>query len=289
MAQTKATKKFEKKHLGDALKKRKEGAKIKQRMQVKAKKKARRSQEVDSTVDTQKIDSKSNQFEHMTVDEFFQGGFEIPEKPKAKRKRTTSSQEKAHKRRKSSPDEALANESDEPHTQELPSENSAFEAESDDEDDDVDAHKGQLKDLAKKDPEFYKYLQENDAELLDFEDGDFPGIDDLSDDDQSAGKPRNGKLDESDDDDSLDAKNIVTTTLVENWKSAMTEKNSLRSTKEIILAFRAAAHLNQGDGKEYKYTITDSDGMFLCLRFEKTLLTVQSLPQDSGRRIEPHS
>ena len=45
MAQSKATKKFEKNHLSDILKKRKDVAKIKQRNQLKAKKKARRIEE----------------------------------------------------------------------------------------------------------------------------------------------------------------------------------------------------------------------------------------------------
>jgi nucleolar complex protein 2 len=31
--------------------------------------------------------------------------------------------------------------------------------------------------------------------------------------------------------------------------------------KEVALAFRAAAHLNDEEGKQYKYSMTDPEGM----------------------------
>lgn len=45
-------------------------------------------------------------------------------------------------------------------------------------------HMHELSKLAEKDPEFFKYLQENDRELLDF---DADGIPDADDDDDIAG------------------------------------------------------------------------------------------------------
>ena len=39
----------------------------------------------------------------------------------------------------------------------------------------------------------------------------------------------------------------------------MTEQHSLRAMRQVVLAFRAAAHVNEDDGKEYKYTISSPD------------------------------
>ena len=56
-------------------------------------------------------------------------------------------------------------------------------------------HMADLKALAEKDPEFFKYLQENDAELLDFDPEAGAGADSDSDDDED---------DESESDDESD-------------------------------------------------------------------------------------
>jgi len=82
----KSTRKFEKNHLKDTLEKRKAGAKIKQRQQVKAKKQARNATDAeflggkDGEEEPKKTKTvKEDPFGKMSVDEFFQGGFEIPE------------------------------------------------------------------------------------------------------------------------------------------------------------------------------------------------------------------
>ena len=54
--------------------------------------------------------------------------------------------------------------------------------------DEAATHKLELAKLAEKDPEFYKYLQENDKELLDFNDeGNDVDMDDEDDDTPDAG------------------------------------------------------------------------------------------------------
>ena len=55
--------------------------------------------------------------------------------------------------------------------------------------------------------------------------------------------------------------NEVTKKLIQKWKQAMQDKSSLRATREVVLAFRSAAHLDDETKEGYKYSISDSDGM----------------------------
>ena len=137
------------------------------------------------------------------------------------------------------------------------------EAEPEEEVDDVDTHKNTLKALQEKDPEFYKYLKENDAELLDFEENaTLDEIDELSgSDDEAAGKKRKKSKKSSKAEEEEEDSNEVTKARVARWTAAMTEKHSLRALKEVVLAFRAAAHLNEENGKDYKFTISNAEGM----------------------------
>lgn len=78
--------------------------------------------------------------------------------------------------------------------------------------DEGDAHLHELSQLAQKDPEFYKYLQENDRELLEFnpnsarQHGDMEGIEDGV---------------ESDDE--LELTPILTKDVLRRWQKALLE------------------------------------------------------------------
>jgi nucleolar complex protein 2 len=271
MGTSKATRKFEKRHLKDTLKRRKDISKIKQKQQLKAKQKSRHAEDRG---EDGKHDDKSNgkgkagdgSLENMAVDEFFQNGFEIPTRTKTKRKRTTPSSEKVTKKRK------MQSPGEEEDDEDLSEDSAAAEAvehlegNSSDSDLDEETHKEQLEALAKKDPEFYKYLNENEPELLDFEEGDFAEMDQLSEEEEKPSKQkkkagRKAVEIESDDESSSGRSGDVTLSMVRKWETAMVDQKSLRSTREIVLAFRAAAHLNEAEeGKSYKFTITNSDG-----------------------------
>jgi len=279
MGVSKSTKKFEKHHLGDVLKKRKEGAKIKQRHQQAAKRKERRAKDnekdeaivVDEERTGKKRKSEKDILNEMSVDDFFAGGFEIPKAVGAKgglsrsgkRKRTADQEETDDMSSVASvEDHALAA-------------FSGSEASSDDEADDMDTHKGDLKALAEKDPEFYKYLQENDAELLDFEDANLEEIDDLSgsEGEDTETKPKKGKKKKAKTEDDIVTKGEISIATVKKWSAAMKEQHSLRAMREVVLAFRAAAHLNEEDGKDYKYTISDSNGWYHSSKVHSCPLT----------------
>lgn len=93
--------------------------------------------------------------------------------------------------------------------------------------DEGDAHIQELSKLAEKDPEFYKYLQENDKELLEFD-------------------PNALEVDESPEAD--DAVPILTKETLKTWQKALLEQRSIRALRKLLVAFRSAAHI-QDDSK----------------------------------------
>lgn len=265
MPSSKSTKKFEKNHLKDVLKNRKAGAKIKQKAHMKEKLKQRKAQDnAPSEYETKNAEgaapkgrpAKGESLGEMSMDQFFQGGFEVPELPKGK-----STKPKTGKRKRTQVAEKEGSDSEEG-------------ASDSDSGDDMDAHKQQLEELASKDPEFYKYLQDNDAELLDFDD-DLAEIDALSEDDEAATPRKKQKGEKGAPVETPEADgNEVTKATTEKWKLAMTEQFSLRAMKEVVLAFRSAAHLNEDDDKTYKYTINDP-----TVYHEILVLALQHVPK----------
>jgi nucleolar complex protein 2 len=271
MPVSKSTKKFEKNKLGDVLKARKNVAKIKQRKQMDAKKKQRKASdnakaddlEEEGSKKPKSKDAKEDTFGDMSMDQFFEGGFEIPKmkktKPKTgKRKRTPVEQDDSEGSDEDMAD-ATANGDD-----------SGSDSESGD---DAETHKRDIEGLKEKDPEFYNYLKSNDAELLDFaEDADLAEIDALSasEDETTPRKKQKAAKDDSDDESEAAMGNEVTKQLIQKWKSAMDTKSSLRAMKEVVLAFRSAAHLNDEEGKAYKYSISDPDGMLFLSFIQST-------------------
>ncbi|KAJ6619052.1 Noc2-domain-containing protein [Mycena sp. CBHHK59/15] len=111
------------------------------------------------------------------------------------------------------------------------------------------AHLVELSKLAEKDPEFYKYLQENDRELLDF-DPDAAGGDSDSDADEA-----------QEGDDPMDGEGaqmpILTKDILRKWQKSLLEHRSLRALRKLLIAFRSAAHMNE-DGQVLAWSIDNS-------------------------------
>ncbi|KAF1954509.1 Noc2-domain-containing protein [Byssothecium circinans] len=260
MPQSKATKKFEKNRLKDVLKKRKDVAKIKQKKQMDAKRKEKRARDnvpadgVDVETKKTKSNGTDEAFGEMSMDQFFQGGFQVPEKKKQR-----STKPKTGKRKRTPVEE------DETQDPDVDMEEATAGAEESDSDsasgDDTETHKEQLAALADKDPDFYKYLKENDAELLDFaEDADLAEIDALSaSEDERASRKKQKSDKKSKEQEEETTGNEVSKKLIKKWKTSMEENSSLRAMREVVLAFRAAAHLNDEAERTYKYTISDPD------------------------------
>lgn len=278
----KSTRKFEKNHLKDTLEKRKEGAKIKQRQQIKAKRQARNAKDAaflgESDKDGAKPQkngvAKEDAFDNMNVDDFFQGGFEIPEMLAKKPKKSAA--EKLGKRKRPEPEEE-EDDSSVGSFEEAPVLSDSEEGSEDEEE--TGMSKGAMDALAEKDPEFYKYLKENDPEALEFdEDADLAEVDNLSesaaDDEPKSKKQKKSKVVEEEEDDEVDDGAEVTKVMVAKWKKAMTEQHSLRAMRQVVLAFRAAAHVNEDDGKEYKYAISSPE-----VYHELLLITLKHVPE----------
>ncbi|GAB7344196.1 hypothetical protein MBLNU457_2087t1 [Dothideomycetes sp. NU457] len=257
MAQTKKTKKFEKNHLSDILKRRKEGAKIKQRHKLNDKRKEKRAKEAaEAEANQEDVTKKAptkkeakQDFENMNVDEFFQGGFDIPKVPKKVNDRNRK------RKRDQAPAKADPAEDSDDSVERMPVQ--ASDDEGSDSEDDVEAHKKQLDALAEKDPEFHKYLQENDPDLLNLEDADLGEIDELSasDDDDTEAGPKTKKQKRE----AKEAGNQVTKALLKKWETAMIEQHSLRATREVVLAFRSAAHVSDEEDQKFKYSISNPE------------------------------
>ncbi|EEP78048.1 conserved hypothetical protein [Uncinocarpus reesii 1704] len=256
----KATKKFGKKHLRDTIDRRREFTKIKQRHQLQDKKKAKNAARQAAQADENgagEIAEKENGFAAMDVDDFFAGGFDIPG---SKTKETVESQGRFRRRQGNGRGRSitrmikhLKGGEDEGARDEDSAGDSGFESEAGD----LDAHIGELEALKEKDPEFYKYLKENDAELLDFgEHGDLAEVDELSEKSEvesprkktKKGKPEEQKLD----------RNLQIST-VHQWQKSMLQSNSLRATRQAVLAFRTAAYGDETDSQDRKFTISDPE------------------------------
>jgi len=288
----KATRKFEKNHLKDALERRKAGAKIKQKIQIKEKKAARNAKDAEflgkgkagEGEDVNTGPAKEDPFGKMSVDDFFQGGFEIPEKLAKK-----DAKKSLGKRKRSEPEPEKEDEDDEGSSSDESFEEAPVASDSEDdedEDEDMGMSKEAMEALAEKDPEFYKYLKENDPETLDFdEDADLAEVDDLSggEDERPKKKTKKNKkkaeaeemqVDEEESEDGMTDETEVTKAMVAKWKKAMSEQHSLRAMRQVVLAFRAAAHVNEDEGKEYKYTITNPE-----VYHELLVITLQLVPE----------
>ena len=249
----KSTKKFEARHLKDTLDRRKDFAKIKQRQQIKAKRKARnaadnaRAEDLDTPppIKKRKAQDGGQSLEAMTVDDFFQDGIEVPEQP---RKESSKNAMVTGKRKRNSDAASNDNASKQSTDQDVFEDDSSSNADAEG----LEMSKEDLDALAEKDPEFYKHLKENEPELLDF-DEDALGELEISEDEEAAAidvKKKGSAKPKTQD---------VTFEIVRKWKVALSEEKSLRATREVILAFRAAAYLNSNTGKEHKYSVSSPE------------------------------
>lgn len=95
--------------------------------------------------------------------------------------------------------------------------------------------KEELAALEQKDPEFFKYLKQNDSDLLNFDpdaepEEQAPDTDDESMDENAAGQPAERTK-----------KDVVSMVQLRKWQAGIIQSRSLRSLRQLLLAFRAAS------------------------------------------------
>ncbi|OCH88941.1 Noc2-domain-containing protein [Obba rivulosa] len=173
----------------------------------------------DEGADIEEDEEESGKFKGMSVDDFLGGGF-----------------------MERDDDEQSAAEEDEEDEDidEVESDNDSF-ADVDDLDEEGADHLAELSKLAEKDPEFYKYLQENDRELLEFNLNAADGDEDMADEDEFEAM-------------SDEKAPMLTKAILQKWQKALLEQRSLRALRRLLIAFRSAVHMNE-DGQNLAWTI----------------------------------
>jgi nucleolar complex protein 2 len=241
---SKTTKKFQNKHLKHTLDHRRE-------VQKHNKKYASRKKGKTSGVDEESNEVKPKAaakevFNDMSVDEFFAGGFEVPKEKKSKKSKKVESED-----------------------------------ESSEEEEDEEAMKENLDQLAEKDPEFYKYLKENDNDLLEFE-GVNP-LDAISDDEEEVeDKEEDVEKESSSKRASKDEKPVtkieISLDLVKKWDGQL-NKPTTKIIRNVVIAFKAAVNINSSADEDYKYAITDPNAFsaLMLLVLKKVPTSIQLL------------
>lgn len=275
----KATKKFESKHLKGVLDQRKAAAKVKQRHQVKAKKQSRKSQDAEFYKGAEGEEapvkkSKTANVNEMSVDDFFGGGFEILDKAQPAKKKAAK---KLGKRKRDEPTNDEGDEDD----SDVPSEGGdkvagdSDDSGDDDENEDMGMSKEAMDALAKDDPDFYKFLQENDPEALEFDNADLAEVDELSAGEEEEQPKKKRKKDQKEtkkkaakkaepelEEEEEEYSNELTQAMIAKWKADLVERHSLRAARQIVLAFRSAAHGNdpgEDEEKNQPYSISSAE------------------------------
>uniref|UniRef100_A0A3Q1GNB1 NOC2-like nucleolar associated transcriptional repressor n=1 Tax=Acanthochromis polyacanthus TaxID=80966 RepID=A0A3Q1GNB1_9TELE len=132
-------------------------------------------------------------------------------------------------------------------------------------------HKEQLSRLKSKDPEFYKFLQDNDQTLLNFDDTDSSEDEDEKKYHKLPSALQEASSDDDDDDDDEERQRgskkskqevetiKVTDKMIEDWKAALKKEPTPRLFREVTQAFKAAVATTKGEGgAQCRYKVADS-------------------------------
>ena len=154
---------------------------------------------------------------------------------------------------------------------EIPKENKKLKKKTTKEQSDEDSSSSEEEeDMGQKDPEFYKYLEENDKDLLDFA-GTNP-LDGIDSQDEGEDAERNSNIEEKSEQMELEKEKIeLSLKLVRKWKKQLHDSPSLKLLRNIISAFKVAVNLNKEENiEDYKYAVTDEKAfhelMFMVLK-----------------------
>ncbi|KAI5954429.1 NOC2 [Candida jiufengensis] len=226
---SKQTKKFQNKHLKHTIEHRK-------KVQDFNKKASLRKKGKNGGEPPARKDGKAKEvFDDMSVDEFFEGGFEVPKEKKKKKQKVEKEEE---------------------------------EESSDEEDMEMN-----MENLEEEDPEFYKYLKENDNDLLE-------GVNPLDaiseDEDEEEEEEEQPELEEEITEPHTNNKIEITTKLVKKWEEQLA-KPTPKIIRNIVIAFKAAVNINKGE--DYKYSVVDPKAFteLMLLVLKKVPIAIQNI------------
>lgn len=135
------------------------------------------------------------------------------------------------------------------------------ESSEDNSEDEIQSHKQSLAKLKQTDPDFYKFLQDNDNKLLEFNLSDSEG----EDEEDKLHKPEENleiASDESDfeDEESQRSNKVITLRMLKTWQTNLQTDKTNKTIGYVIKAFHAALIRvsNTGNQEEYQYKV---DGM----------------------------
>ncbi|GCF00835.1 nucleolar Complex 2 protein [Zygosaccharomyces mellis] len=265
---SKATKKFQSRHLKHTLDQRKREKEYKKKLQTRRGNKSEKEKnDAALTKDEQKAkkSAKEEVFNDMPIDEFFEDGIKIPKQSKKNKNKSMEGKDESDNDESSS---------------------------SDDENDVAES----MAQLSEKDPEFYKYLQENDKNLLDFS-GSNP-LDDIEDDEEEKETPeKDGAPSEEGDSDEEEAKTVtkteLTLKLVKEWRDQLHNSPNFKTVRNVVSAFKMAINMNNEEAKEeYKYVMSDERAfkelLFVALRdLPRAIQTMIPYQNKQGCRTLP--
>ncbi|CAN1253369.1 Nucleolar complex-associated protein 2, partial [Linum perenne] len=144
-----------------------------------------------------------------------------------------------------------------------------------------------------QDPEFYKFLQEHDKDLLAFDEEEDDGVDDDEVDDADADtdvdEPVSDHVQVEKEDNS--SKTVVTTSMVETWIKAAVEDGKIGALRSLLKAFRIACHYgdDSGDDSAAKLSTMSSSVfnkimVFVLTEMDGILRKMLGLPAYGGKK-----
>ncbi|CDK29965.1 unnamed protein product [Kuraishia capsulata CBS 1993] len=243
---SKKTKKFQSKHLDRTIKHRRE---VQKHNKLTSKGKGKSASAAYAANSDTKESKAKNGYDAMNVEEFFEGGFEVP---KASTKKGSKSKLSKKESESESDSDSKSNSESDSESESEVEVGAGSDGGSGSESDEGDLE-NDMKNLAEKDPEFFKYLQENDKELLDFKP--VNPLDAMSEDEDEDEDEASNPVHEQDEDEEPEVKRIeVTMKMVKDWSDQLSNKPSVATLKNVVIAFKSAVNINSDN--DYKYSVT---------------------------------
>lgn len=179
--------------------------------------------------------------------------------------------------------------------------------EEDDEDDDnsqvdeSEKHMKSLKKLKETDPDFYKFLKENDKKLLEFKASDEESDSEEDETENIHRPPEKLEVDSEESDfeaeeghKKVTAGNVITMKMVNEWQNSLRSHVSITSTlTDVVMAFHAAMEGISGEDKEPGGYRVDGSAVFnaviqMCvIDLPSALVKFLRLPQGSSSKVDP--